>query len=109
MDPSNREAAVGPARGRGASAAAGDGPGTVRALARPEPGTEKTFEKLHAGLYALLLDDTCQLLTCDFDKGEWRGDAAAYYSACQAAGVPAVGSAKSVLAPDDDRHQPATS
>ncbi|WP_370075463.1 hypothetical protein [Streptacidiphilus sp. MAP12-16] len=55
------------------------------------------------------MDDTCQLLTCDFDKGEWRGDAAAYYSACQAAGVPAVGSAKSVLAPDDDRHQPATS
>ena len=31
-------------------------------LTRPEPGTEKKFEKLHAGLYPLLEDDTCQLL-----------------------------------------------
>ncbi|MFI5868435.1 TOTE conflict system archaeo-eukaryotic primase domain-containing protein [Streptomyces sp. NPDC051546] len=58
-------------------------------LTRPEPGMEKKFEKLHAGLYPLLPDDTCQLLACDFDKGDWRGDAAAYYASCQAAGVPA--------------------
>lgn len=58
-------------------------------LTQPEPGAEKKFEKLHAGLYPLLLDDTCQLLACDFDKEEWRGDAAAYYAACRAAGVPA--------------------
>lgn len=50
---------------------------------------EKKFEKLHAGLYPLLPNDTCQLLACDFDKGDWRGDASAYYAACQAAGVPA--------------------
>ncbi|WP_370131533.1 hypothetical protein [Streptacidiphilus sp. EB103A] len=37
-------------------------------LTRPEPRTEKKFEKLHAGLYPLLLDDTCQLLACDFHR-----------------------------------------
>jgi superfamily II DNA or RNA helicase len=41
------------------------------------------------GLYPLLRDDTCRLLACDFDKGTWRLDAAAYVEAVEAAGLPA--------------------
>lgn len=42
----------------------------------------------HAGLYPLLLDDSCRLLACDFDGGTWREDAAAYARACGEHGVP---------------------
>ncbi|MEV5879408.1 DEAD/DEAH box helicase family protein [Streptomyces sp. NPDC052101] len=58
-------------------------------LSRPEPGSRET----HLGLYPLLADDTCRLLAVDFDGkdgSDWRGDAAAYASACHDAGVPAL-------------------
>ncbi|MFE0645949.1 DEAD/DEAH box helicase family protein [Streptomyces sp. NPDC058877] len=58
-------------------------------LSRPEPGTRET----HLGMYPLLADDTCRLLAVDFDGkdgSDWRGDAAAYASACHDAGVPAL-------------------
>ncbi|WFB11354.1 hypothetical protein LRS74_33245 [Streptomyces sp. LX-29] len=58
-------------------------------LARPEPGSRET----HLGLYPLLADDTCRLLAVDFDGkdgSDWRGNAAAYASACEDAGVPAL-------------------
>lgn len=42
------------------------------------------------GIYPLLADDTCTLLTCDFDKGTWVLDALAYLDACHSHGVPAV-------------------
>lgn len=56
-----------------------------RHLTRPE-GRQ---DEVHVGLYPMLTNDTCQLLACDFDKSQWRGDAAAYLAACEAAGVPA--------------------
>lgn len=46
---------------------------------------------LHAGLYPLLLDDSCRVLVCDFDGkdgSDWQGGAAAYVTACREAGVP---------------------
>lgn len=41
----------------------------------------------HVGLYPMLRDDTCRLLACDFDGGNWREDARAYTSACETVGV----------------------
>ncbi|WP_326580835.1 DEAD/DEAH box helicase family protein [Actinacidiphila glaucinigra] len=58
-------------------------------LSRPEPGSRE----VHLGLYPLLADDTCRLLAVDFDGkdgSDWRGDAAAYASACHQAAVPAL-------------------
>jgi hypothetical protein len=57
-----------------------------RHLSRVEPGQRE----LHVGLYPMLSDDTTRLLVCDFDDKDWRGDAAAYVSACADAGVPAL-------------------
>ena len=36
-----------------------------------------------AGVYPLLLDDTCFFLAVDFDKAGWREDAAAFLDACR--------------------------
>ncbi|MGW0672536.1 TOTE conflict system archaeo-eukaryotic primase domain-containing protein [Streptomyces sp. NPDC002746] len=58
-------------------------------LSRPEPGRRE----VHLGLYPLLADDTCRLLAVDFDGkdgSDWRGDAAAYATACRNAEVPAL-------------------
>lgn len=40
----------------------------------------------HVGLYPLLDDEHCYLLACDFDKGQWQADAAAYAHAADRAG-----------------------
>ncbi|WP_257182688.1 TOTE conflict system archaeo-eukaryotic primase domain-containing protein [Corynebacterium cystitidis] len=32
----------------------------------------------HKGLYVMLPDDTCRVLVCDFDDGDWKADATAY-------------------------------
>lgn len=45
---------------------------------------------LHAGLYPMLDDDRCRLLVCDFDDGDWRGDAAAYVGEFRRAGIDAL-------------------
>jgi len=41
------------------------------------------------GVYPLLTDDTCWLLTCDLDGRTWQLDALALLEACEAHGVPA--------------------
>lgn len=43
-------------------------------------------EPFHVGLYPLLDDEHCYLLACDFDKGAWQDDAAAYSAAAHRAG-----------------------
>ncbi|MGW6501222.1 TOTE conflict system archaeo-eukaryotic primase domain-containing protein [Nonomuraea angiospora] len=53
-------------------------------LTRPAGGRDT-----HVGLYPMLADDTCQLLACDFDGADWRGDAATYAEACAEAGISA--------------------
>jgi superfamily II DNA or RNA helicase len=54
---------------------------------RGDPAGGRDF---HVGLYPMLREDRCKLLACDFDDGEWRGDAAAFVAACEASGVPAL-------------------
>ena len=44
--------------------------------------------KLVAGLYPLLVDDTCRLLAMDLDEGDWRDDAAAIVATCRDFRVP---------------------
>ncbi|WP_410174507.1 TOTE conflict system archaeo-eukaryotic primase domain-containing protein [Marinobacter nauticus] len=41
-----------------------------------------------AGLYPLLPDSSCYLLTVDFDKEDWRADVRALAQACRDEGVP---------------------
>jgi superfamily II DNA or RNA helicase len=40
------------------------------------------------GIYPLLEDDTCHFLAVDFDKADWRADAAAFAQSCEDLGVP---------------------
>ena len=42
-----------------------------------------------AGVYPLLLDETCFFLAVDFDKAGWREDAAAFLDACRRLNLPA--------------------
>ena len=42
-----------------------------------------------AGVYPLLLDETCRFLAADFDGESWAADALAYMQTCRAKGVPA--------------------
>ncbi len=54
-------------------------------------GNDDRNRDFHAGIYPMLQDDTCRLLACDFDAGNWRQDAAAYAAACSKNGIePAV-------------------
>ena len=41
-----------------------------------------------AGVYPLLLDETCFFLAVDFDKAGWREDAAAFLDACRRLNLP---------------------
>ena len=41
-----------------------------------------------AGVYPLLADDTCWFLAVDFDKGDWKGDVAAFRDAAEAERLP---------------------
>ena len=43
-----------------------------------------------AGVYPLLLDETCFFLAVDFDKAGWQEDALAFMDACQRLHLPAV-------------------
>jgi superfamily II DNA or RNA helicase/very-short-patch-repair endonuclease len=43
-----------------------------------------------AGVYPMLLDETCFFLAVDFDGGDWSADALAYLETCLHSGVPAV-------------------
>ena len=42
-----------------------------------------------AGIYPMLLDETCFFLAVDFDKGTWQQDASAYLQTCQRLNLPA--------------------
>ncbi len=42
-----------------------------------------------AGVYPLLLDETCHFLAVDFDKAAWRDDALAFVRACRARSLQA--------------------
>ena len=42
-----------------------------------------------AGVYPLLLDETCWFLAADFDKETWAADASAMIDTCIAKGIPA--------------------
>lgn len=41
------------------------------------------------GIYPMLADETCHFLAIDFDGGDWRGDALAFWESCLRHGVPA--------------------
>lgn len=43
-----------------------------------------------AGVYPLLVDETCWFLAMDFDRGEWREDVAALRETCRGLGLPMV-------------------
>ena len=50
------------------------------------PGRAEPFV---AGVYPLMMDDTCWFLAADFDKQCWQRDALAFLATCREKGVPA--------------------
>jgi superfamily II DNA or RNA helicase len=52
--------------------------------------SESTGRDFTAGVYPLLLDETCWFLAADFDKSTWQEDATAFLEICQIHNVPAV-------------------
>jgi superfamily II DNA or RNA helicase len=59
------------------------------------PLTDEVIEghlkgRITAGIYPLLLDETCWFLAADFDKKTWQDDATAFLASCRDWGVPAV-------------------
>jgi len=52
-------------------------------------GCDADGQPFVAGVYPLLLDDTCFFLAVDFDKCGWREDAAAFLDACSRLNLPA--------------------
>src|SRR5207249_1562960 len=53
-------------------------------------GVDDSGQSFVAGVYPMLLDETCFFLAVDFDKEGWRDDAAAYLGTCRGMGIPAV-------------------
>jgi hypothetical protein len=52
-------------------------------------GRDPEGQPFVAGVYPLLLDETCFFLAVDFDKSGWQDDASAFLSACHRLGIPA--------------------
>ena len=52
-------------------------------------GEDAHREPFVAGVYPLLLDETCFFLAVDFDKADWQDDAAAFLAVCQRLELPA--------------------
>lgn len=52
-------------------------------------GRDPEGQSFVAGVYPLLLDETCFFLAVDFDKAGWQDDASAFLRACHRLGVPA--------------------
>lgn len=51
-------------------------------------GADDTGAPFVAGVYPLLLDETCFFVAADFDKSGWEQDALAYVSACRELDLP---------------------
>ena len=52
-------------------------------------GEDDQREPFVAGVYPLLLDESCFFLALDFDKANWQDDVAAFLMACQRLDLPA--------------------
>ncbi|HUE87236.1 MAG TPA: hypothetical protein VMO26_14265 [Vicinamibacterales bacterium] len=52
-------------------------------------GEDDQREPFVAGVYPLLLDESCFFLALDFDKANWQDDAAAFLKTCQRLDLPA--------------------
>ena len=52
-------------------------------------GKDVTGADFTAGVYPMLLDETCFFLAMDFDKSHWRDDTAAVLKTCRGLDVPA--------------------
>ncbi len=52
-------------------------------------GRDDAGQPFVAGVYPLLLDETCFFLAVDFDKTGWREDAAAFLDTCRRLNLPA--------------------
>jgi superfamily II DNA or RNA helicase/very-short-patch-repair endonuclease len=53
-------------------------------------GNDDTGREFVAGIYPMLLDETCYFLAVDFDKTGWREDATAFLDTCRRMELPAV-------------------
>ena len=63
-------------------------PVTDEVVRRHLSGHDENGRDFVAGVYPMLLDETCFLLAVDFDKQHWRQDAAAYLETCAQLGLP---------------------
>ena len=52
-------------------------------------GRDADGQTFVAGIYPLLLDETCFFLAIDFDKANWQDDAAAFLDTCRRLSIPA--------------------
>lgn len=53
-------------------------------------GTDTAGREFVAGVYPMLIDETCYFLAVDFDKKSWMDDVAAFRKASQDIGIPCV-------------------
>jgi superfamily II DNA or RNA helicase/very-short-patch-repair endonuclease len=51
-------------------------------------GRDSDGQAFVAGVYPMLLDETCYFLAADFDKDGWREDAAAFIATCRGMDLP---------------------
>lgn len=52
-------------------------------------GLDADGQMFVAGIYPLLVDETCFFLAVDFDKANWQDDAAAFLDTCRRLSIPA--------------------
>ena len=65
-------------------------PVTNEVIHRHLAGTDERGGEFVAGVYPMLLDETCYFLAIDLDNSSWRGDAMAMLETSRHVGVPAV-------------------
>lgn len=59
-----------------------------------------------AGVYPLLLDETCYFLAVDFDKADWQSDAMAFVQGCRRLGLSAALERSRSGSRDASTHEP---
>ncbi|MCA9049041.1 MAG: hypothetical protein KDA89_09965 [Planctomycetaceae bacterium] len=64
-------------------------PVSDQVIRRHLSGKDATGADFTAGVYPMLLDETCFFLAMDFDKSHWREDTAAVLETCRRLDVPA--------------------